>query len=288
MIPRGVINMDSAPTGITKDIPVGDISHTGFSLASIKIQDGTVEELENILANKIDNSFGIFRNAPVVLNVENIGNLNSFDFFTLQEICKQHGIFLIGVTGVINEDRADALTRRRIPVLNSTRYSRIREANLKPRIVTQFIEVKVPVPVPKPYEVPVPYEVKVPTPVKIIRRNVRSGEIITGQNSSVVIYGSVGAHARITASNHIFIFGKVTSADLYAGAPMDDNDPGMTESIIHIQGSFDPGLVAIAGNYRTAEDLENDPLLVQIRKKNEGVVISLEDNNLKYLSAQAT
>ena len=128
---------------------------------------------------------------------------------------------------------------------------------------------------------------KVPTPVKIIRRNVRSGETITGQNSSVVIYGSVGAHARIMASHHIFIFGKVFGADLFAGAPMDDNDPGITESTIHIQGSFDLGLVAIAGNYRTAEDLENDPLLDQIRSKNKGVVISLEDNNLKYLCAQA-
>lgn len=287
MFPRGVIDMDSAPTGISKDLPVGDISYTGFSIASIKIQDGTVEELENILVQKIDNSFGIFNNASVVLNVEDLGNLNTFDFFTLQELCKQHGIFLIGVTGVVNEDRADALTRRRIPVINSTRYSRIREANLKPKIVTQFIEVKVPVPVPQPYEVPVPYEVKVPTPVKIIRRNVRSGETITGQNSSVVIYGSVGAHARIMASHHIFIFGKVFGADLFAGAPMDDNDPGIAESTIHIQGSFDLGLVAIAGNYRTAEDLENDPLLDQIRSKNKGVVISLEDNNLKYLCAQA-
>ena len=89
------------------------------------------------------------------------------------------------------------------------------------------------------------------------------------------------------ASHHIFIFGKVFGADLFAGAPMDDNDPGITESTIHIQGSFDLGLVAIAGNYRTAEDLENDPLLDQIRSKNKGVVISLEDNNLKYLCAQA-
>ncbi|MCK0534347.1 MULTISPECIES: hypothetical protein [unclassified Anaerobiospirillum] len=276
--------MDSAPTGSKKVIPLGDISHTGFSIAVIKIREGTAAELESILASKIDGSMGTWRNSPVVLNVEDVGNLNSFDFLTLQSVCREHELFLIGVTGVVNEDRAESLTRRRIPVVNSSRYNRIRESNLKPRIITQFIEVKVPVPIIKPYEVQVPYEVKVPGPVKIIRRNVRSGESISAQNSSIAIYGSLGSHARIIASHHIFVFGNVNEADLFAGAPMDDDDPGMADSLIHVQGNFNPGVVAIAGNYSSGEDLYNDPLLTAVRNKNRGVVISLDDTNLKYQS----
>lgn len=276
--------MDSAPTGSKKVIPLGDISHTGFSIAVIKIREGTAAELESILASKIDGSMGTWRNSPVVLNVEDVGNLNSFDFLTLQSVCREHELFLIGVTGVVNEDRAESLTRRRIPVVNSSRYNRIRESNLKPRIITQFIEVKVPVPIIKPYEVQVPYEVKVPGPVKIIRRNVRSGESISAQNSSIAIYGSLGSHARIIASHHIFVFGNVNEADLIAGAPMDDDDPGMADSFIHVQGNFNPAVVAIAGNYSSGEDLYNDPLLTAVRNKNRGVVISLDDTNLKYQS----
>ena len=287
--------MDSAPNAqqeqverserLNKVAPIGDISHTGFSLAAIKIQSGSQDELERILSSKIDRAHGAYRNAPVVLNVEDVDKLNDLDFFALQELCRRHDLFLLGVTGVVNEDRAEALIRRRIPVVNSKRYERIREENLKPKIITQFLEVKVPVQVPVPYEVKVPYEVNVPAPVKIVRRNVRSGETINGQNSSIAIYGSLGAHARIIASHHIFVFGNVNNADLFAGAPKDNNDPGLTDAIIHVQGNLEPGVLAIAGNYRTAEDFYNDPQLQQIKAQHSGIVVTLEDTNLRYFSA---
>ena len=119
--------MDSAPQVQHNSLPVGDISHTGFSLAAIKIQSGSVEELEQILSSKVDRAHDAYKHTSVVLNVENVGNLNSFDFLKLQDVCRAHDLFLVGVTGVINEDRYEALVRRRIPVVNSNRYARIRE-----------------------------------------------------------------------------------------------------------------------------------------------------------------
>lgn len=276
-------NMESTTVESKPQAPLlGDVSHTGYSIASIRIQNGTPEELEQILRQKIDTSPAGFMHAPVVLNVEEVGNLNSFDYQSLQEVCRQHDLFLIGVTGVVNEDRADALVRRRIPVVNSTRYSRIRQENIKPKIVTQFLEVKVPVEVPVPYEIKVPYEVKVPTPIRIVRRNVRSGETINGQNSSIAIYGSVGSHARIMASHHVFIFGSVNGADIMAGTPKDTEDPGRPDSIIHIQGEFNPGIISIAGNYSTAEDLDHEPALWDVLKKNNGMIITLSNGQLHY------
>ncbi len=274
--------MDSAPQVHHNSSPVGDISHTGFSLAAIKIQSGTVEELEQILCNKVDRAHDAYKNTSVVLNVEDVGNLNSLDFLKLQEVCKAHSLFLVGVTGVINEDRHEALVRRRIPVVNSNRYARIREENLKPKIITKFIEVKVPVQIPIPYEVQVPYKIPVPAPIRIVRRNVRSGESINGQNASIAIYGTVGPHAKIIASHHIYIFGNVNNADIFAGAPMSGDDPGLTDAVIHVQGNFDPGVVSIAGNYRTAEDLDNDQDLIAVCSKKEGLIITLEDGNLHY------
>lgn len=276
-------NMESTATESKQTVtPHGDVSHTGFSIASIRIQEGTVDELEMILRQKIDTSSAGYLHAPVVLNVEEVGNLNTFDYISLQEVCRQHNLFLIGVTGVVNEDRADALVRRRIPVVNSTRYSRIRQENIKPKIITQLLEVKVPVEVPVPYEIKVPYEVKVPAPIRIYRRNVRSGETINGQNSSIAIYGSVGSHARIIASHHVFIFGSVKGADIFAGTPKSTDDPGLTDAIIHVQGEFTPGIIAIAGNYSTAEDLDKEPELIEVQQKNNGIIITLKDGQLKY------
>lgn len=263
---------------------LGHISFTGFSLAAIQIQEGTPEELEQILAQKIDNAHGAYRNTPVVLNVENVSNLITFDFFKLQEICQQHELFLVGVTGIVNEDRADALLKRRIPVVNSKRFNRIRQENLKPKIVTQFLELKIPIQVPVPYKVEVPYKVTVPSPIKIIQRNVRSGETINGKDSSIVIYGSVSAHARIVASQHVFIFGNVNNAELFAGAPNNNTDPGFTTALIHVSGSFNPLLLSIAGNYRTAEDLDVDEELHALRKQQNGIVATLEQNKLKFRS----
>lgn len=274
--------MDSAPQVQHNSLPVGDISHTGFSLAAIKIQSGSVEELEQILSSKVDRAHDAYKHTSVVLNVENVGNLNSFDFIKLQDVCRAHDLFLVGVTGVINEDRYEALVRRRIPVVNSNRYARIREENLKPKIITKFIEVKVPVQIPVPYEVKVPYEIPVPAPVRIVRRNVRSGEKINGDNASIAIYGSVSTHARVVASHHVFVFGNVNGADIFAGAPKNDQDPGLEDAIIHVQGNFNPGVISIAGNYRTGEDLDNDKELSKVCAKKEGLVITLNDGNLNY------
>ena len=57
--------------------------------------------------------------------------------------------------------------------------------------------------------------------------------------------------------------------------------------MIHVAGKFNPGVLAIAGNYRTAEDLDNDPDLTRLRQQESGVVITLENSNLKFRSIAA-
>lgn len=274
--------MDSASVEQKMTPPVGDISYTGFSLAAIKIQEGSVEELEKILCSKIDTAYGAYKNGSVVLNVEDVSDLNAFEFLKLQEACKRHDLFLVGVTGVTNEDRYETLVRRRIPVVNSNRYARIREENLKPKIVTQFLEVKVPVSVPVPKPVEVEKTVHVPSPLMVVCRAVRSGDCLNSENSTIVVYGSLGHGARVLTTQHVFIFGNVNGADIFAGAPKDEEDPGLTSAVIHVQGKFNPGMVSIAGNYRTAEDLYNDPALKSILDKRQGVVITLENDNFRF------
>lgn len=263
---------------------LGDISHTSFSLVSIKVGMGTVNELEQILTNKVDSTHGAYNNASVVLNIEDVENLNDLDYYLLKDVCKKHNLYLMGVTGVTTDEQVAIVTKRRIPIVNSIKHNRQREENIKPKIVTKLVEVKVPVPVEIPFKVEVPYQVKVPVPTKIVRRNIRSGETIAGINSSVAIYGSVGAHAKIMASNHIYIFGSVKGADIIAGAPMSESDPGFIDAMIHIQGDFNPGLISIAGNYLTAEDIDNDSKLKTVLAKKDGLVITLEGSTLNYSS----
>lgn len=263
-------------------LPLGDISRNSFSMATIRVRTGTAEELDNILTQKVDVSAEVYRNTPMVLNIEEVSAFYSIDYASLQQICRKHEVFLIGVTGVTDEKKAAELSERNIPIVNSSKYSRILKENMKPKIVTQTVEMKVPIKVEVPVEVRVPVERKVPEPIHIVRRNIRSGETVNGQNCSLVIFGSVGFMSRIVATHHIFVFGDVNGASLSAGAPADQQDPGLTDSVIYVQGNFNPGILSIAGNYKTAEDLERDDRLAALKDKNDGITVSIEDNNFIF------
>lgn len=267
----------------------GGISRTGFSLNVIDLQSGSLDDLPLILQQKIAPNHEAYRHHSFVLDISRISNLNSLDFAALQQQCLEYQIYLIGVCGVTSEDAAALLAQKGIPLVNTNKYARVREENLKPKVVVEKVEVKVPVEVP--VEVKVPYEVKVQVPVPVnqpltvVNRTVHSGETISAPGNSVVVFGSVGSGARIIASHHIIVFGDIKGGEVYAGSPRDASDPGYTEAFIYSAGKFNPSLVSIAGNYQTAEDMESDPLIGPLQGKDVCVVVSLEGTSLRYWQA---
>lgn len=248
----------------------GAVTRTGYSLNTITVATGEVQELEEILKLRVANApEGLFNETPIVIDVSEVEDLKKIDYAALCELFRRYHVFLIGFSGVDNEQRALELTSRNIPVVNSLRFARIREENFKPRVITQTIEVKV------------PQIVRDPEPMLVIRRNLRSGESIQAPGNSVCVMGSVANGARIIASHNVLVLGNLFG-EIYAGSPKNKSDPGFPGSFIFCQGRFDPTLIAINGNYQTADDMEHEQIPLTLDHEIHGIIITLDGSKLKY------
>ncbi len=252
----------------------GAVTRTGYSLNTITVATGEVQELEEILKLRIANApEGFFDEAPIVIDVSEVADLRKIDYVALCELFRRYHVFLIGLSGVENEHRAHELTSRNIPIVNSSRFVRIREENFKPRVITQRVEVKI------------PQIIRDPEPMMVIRRNVRSGESIQAPDNSVCIMGTVANGARIIASHNVLVLGDLFG-EIYAGSPKSKNDPGFQGSFIFCQGRFAPTLIAINGNYQTADDMEQEQVSSAISSADDqqmrGLIVTLDGSKLKY------
>ena len=262
-----------------------NMNRTGYSFNTVTLPSGMLCDLKKILEFKIAPYKEVYLNSPVVVDISDVKDLQIIDYEGMTKLCREYGLYLIGLSGASTEERVLELARRNIPVVNSTKFARIREENFKPRGVTNTLEVKVPVHIPVPYEVKVPVEVKTPDPVMVISRNIRAGELISAPDNSVVIFGTVARTAKIVASHNIIILGDLLG-EVYAGSPKNAQTEGYSKGFIYVSGMFMPTLVAVAGHYQTADDIENSPYLQSIYGVHGQVVVSLNGKTLNYCQAK--
>ncbi len=262
-----------------------DMARTGYSFNTITLSSADTDELDDFLRRKIDPNIDAYLNTAVVLDVSKINYLTDLNYAALKDCCRAHGLFLLGLSGAQTDERARTLNEKGIAVVNSNKFARIREENVKPRVITQTFEVRVPVKVPEPYEVKVPYEVNRGEPMLVVTRNLRSGETVSAQNNSVAVFGSVANGASVRASHNVLIFGELRG-QVYAGAPKDQQDPGFPGAFVYTQGRFDPTLIAIAGIYQTADDMDRDPLTGPLRGQDQTLMVFLNGNSLRFSLAR--
>ncbi|MCR5085138.1 MAG: hypothetical protein K6A65_06515 [Succinivibrionaceae bacterium] len=255
-------------------IPGGDVSYTAYSVCTVTLPSADPEDLNTLLARKIDPNSLAYRNTAVILNIAGLPHPEEVDYESMCIICREHRLIPAGVSGAVTEQQVERLSERGIPVVNSNRYAKAREMNLEPRVITQQVRVEVPV------EVHVP--VTRTEPVQVVTRNIRSGETVHAPNNSVVIFGSIGDGASVVASHHIIVIGDVKGAQLHAGTPRDQSDPGMASAFIYVTGAFEPQLVSIAGNYQTAEGMDEDLFLRAHRDERMALMVSLDKTKLRY------
>lgn len=255
----------------------GGLMRTGYSFNTIVIKDLNLEHLEQLLTLKVSPNREFYAFAPLVLDVSAVSNFEDLDYKKLVDICNKFDIYLIGLSGITSEEVINLLKTKKVPVVNSNRFVRIREENLQPKIITKTFEVEVPV------KVNVPVEVKISEPLIVISRNVRTGEIITAKDNSVVIFGNVAATARIIASHNIIIFGSLFG-EAYAGSPKNAESSGYEPSFIYTSGTFKPTLCAICGNYQTADDMEHDSKIIPFYGKKQELLVYLskDGKSLQY------
>ena len=246
----------------------GGLMRTGYSFNTIVIKDLDPEHLEQLLNVKITPNRDFYAYSPLVLEASEIKSFEDLDYPKLVEICSKFDTYLLGISGITSEENVKCLKEKKVPIVNSNRFVRIREESLQPRIVTKTFTIEVPV------KVNVPYEVKIAEPLMVISRNVRAGEIISAKDNSVVIFGNVAATARVIAAHSIIIFGSLFG-EAYAGSPKSADSEGYDKSFIYVSGSFKPTLCAVCGNYQTADDMEQDDRVIPFYGKKQELLVYL-------------
>ena len=260
-----------------------DLYRASYSINTIALPTASADDLDQYLTQKIDVAPEFYAGSNFILNIEGLNDLSLLDFEKLKEIGLKHNIVIIGVSGITDTNDIIKLQNKGIRVINANRFAKTVDIqNNTSKVIVKTLEVKVPVEVQMPYEVKVPVEIPVNSPLVLVTRPIRSGETINAPGNSVIVFGSVNDGARIIASHHIIVFGDVLRGELFAGAPRNQDDIGMPDAFIYTTGTFDPNIVAIAGQYQTAEEIERDQLIGPINNNNKNIVVSLEGISLKY------
>lgn len=201
-----------------------ELKGRSFTLSSLQLIDGDIQQAAAFLADKVQQAPGFFQSAPLVIDVEQAGE--DIDFVTLKNRIQEVGMIPVGVSGCQSSAQQQQARLAGLAVLNAG-----------PQIAE-------PMPAPQPTDTPMAY------PTRTIHTPVRSGQQIYAPNCDLVIVNNVSAGAEIIADGSIHIYGTLRGRAI-AGAS------GQKSAQIFCQ-NLQPELVSIAGNYWLSDKIAEE------------------------------
>ncbi|MGL4269090.1 MAG: septum site-determining protein MinC [Plesiomonas sp.] len=224
-----------------------DLKGSNFTLTVVHPHTSDPNQLKQALSAKVQQAPAFFQGAPVVLNVADLAE--QADFRRLKRVIREAGLFLVGVSGCINEKQRETVRKAGLPILTEGKAKE-----------------------PKPESKPVPEAIE-PEPVmsavatKVINTPVRSGQQIYAKNCDLIVNSHVSAGAELIADGHIHIYG-VMRGRAIAGA---DGRPDSSIFCLNMQAE----LLSISGQYALSDKIPKD-----VWQKATRVV--LRDNNIHF------
>ncbi len=206
-----------------------------FTMLVVSIETEDLSLLSEQLNKKRLMAPDFFRNAPIVVQIEN--STLDVDFSELQDVVRKQGFLLSGISGDLSEEQTRAIHEHGIATVTSS----IRQTKKPEPQLSQDQET-----VKQQSEQQSGNFVK----TKIHNGRVRSGQQIYAKEGDLVINGDVGAGAEVIADGNIHIYGTLRGKAL-AGAMGEQ-----TASIFCL--SLCPELVSIAGVYTLSDDLPSE------------------------------
>jgi septum site-determining protein MinC len=197
------------------------------------------------LDEKIKINANLLIGAPIVLDLEAVpGFVDGTLLQNLIDAIRSRGMLLFGVQNASAEQRTVAEKAGLIPVLigRDAPTHKVRTEASGPMRSVKRLENKV------------------------IRRHIRSGQMIVAERGDLTIIGSVASGAEVVASGNIHIYGTLRGRAM-AGANGD-------ESARIFCSKLEAELLAVAGLFKTSETINPD-----LRSRN--VQIFLEDETLR-------
>ncbi len=217
---------------------------TSFTLSVIHIQnDNTLDNLSRFIAEKVSQAPEFFKSAPVVVNVANLSE--NTDFKYIDRIISENNLNLIGITGCTTSQQKQRVKDAGLSVINNTVQAN--KLELKSETKTITIERTI-------------------TKSKVHTGQVRSGQQIYAQDSSLTIIGNVSAGAEVIADGSIHIYGTLRGRAI-AGAKGDK-----TAQIFCSR--LEAELLSINGTYILSDALNDEYLHSQAR-------VYCADNNIE-------
>jgi len=206
-----------------------------FPLSVLQLEDNNLEKLQQQLENKLSQAPSFFFRAPLVVNIEQLGD-SEIDFLDLKQAIEKKDFICVGICNGSKTQKQQArlaglatLQQPKASTVTSEK-SAIEQASIKET---------------EKQADSAPIQLK---PTKIVRQNVRSGQQIYAQGCDLVVIGSVGNGAEVISDGSIHIYGTLRGRAI-AGAT------GNVNSAIFCQ-SIEAELVSIAGNYWLSESIQ--------------------------------
>ncbi len=220
-----------------------ELKGRSFTLSSLQLIDGDIQQATAYLADKVQQAPGFFQSAPLVIDVTNAGE--SIDFVTLKQSIQNIGMIPVGVSGCSSSELQQQARHAGLAILNAGPQIDL-SPSTEPNSNTTI-------------------ESPVTQSTRTIYTPVRSGQQIYAPNCDLVIVNNVSAGAEIIADGSIHIYGTLRGRAI-AGAS------GQKSAQIFCQ-NLQPELISIAGNYWLS-----DKITEEYWGKN--VVISLSEHQL--------
>lgn len=222
--------------------PAFELKGRMLTLSVLKLLSADLEALATQLDAKIASAPGMFRQLPVLLDLEAVPGA-AVDFAALTQLLRARELMPVGVRAP-DPAQTEAAAKVGLGVLNTGNDAPKREpAREKPAAPA-------------------------PGGGLVVRQPVRSGQQVYARGGDLVVLAPVSAGAEILADGHIHVYGALRGRAL-AGVQ------GNAEARIFCQ-SLDAELISIAGTYRVSEKIQDAERGRPVQVFLSGDVLSVE------------
>jgi septum site-determining protein MinC len=227
-----------------------ELKSASISVPVLKLFSKRINTLQLALAEKVEQAPGFFRNAPLIIDLQELQEaLLEDELFELLDVLRSLSVAPIGLRGG-GASLQRAVTQAGLALLADARHQSASvasaEAEHRPAVVK-------------------PSSAQARIPGKIVDQPVRSGQRIYASGCDLVVLAPVSAGAEIIADGNIHVYGTLRGRAL-AGAQGDES------SRIFCQ-DLQAELISVAGQYRVSEQLKDGD-------KGKPVQVFLRDNAL--------
>lgn len=224
-----------------------------MTLTVLEISSLDLGVIGQALVAHVQKSPDFFRNMPVLLSLPQA----NMDLSALIDLLRSQHLIPVALSNP-SDEQAQAAIAAGLGVINKT------TAESRPTSQPAAVE-----PTPVPREAPASREAYNAT--KFINAPVRSGQQIYARNADLIVTASVSEGAEIIADGHIHVYGALRGRAL-AGASGDERARIFCRR-------FEAELVAVAGCYKVAEDMQESVRgkAVQVRLSGENLLMELQE-----------